>query len=71
MTLAEELKGTGVTSNVLRDRTIDINHERDRQHSAKSATWTTPEEIAAAILYLCSDEASSVNGARIPLYGSP
>ena len=29
----------------------------------------TPEEIAAAILYLCSDQGQTVNGARIPLYG--
>jgi NAD(P)-dependent dehydrogenase (short-subunit alcohol dehydrogenase family) len=71
LTLAEELKGTGVTANILRVRTIDTNHERERQPSAKTASWTTPEEIVATILYLCSDEAGTVNGARIPLYGSP
>jgi NAD(P)-dependent dehydrogenase (short-subunit alcohol dehydrogenase family) len=71
LTLAEEFKGTGVTANVLRVRSIDVEHERDRQPSPKTTSWTTPEEIAAAILYLCSDEAGVVNGARIPLYGSP
>jgi NAD(P)-dependent dehydrogenase (short-subunit alcohol dehydrogenase family) len=71
LTLAEELKGTGVTANILRVRTIDVKHERDAQSSPKTAAWTTPEEIAAAILYLISDEAGMVNGARIPLYGSP
>ncbi len=71
LTLAEELKGTGVTANVLRVRTIDVNHERDNQPSPKTASWTTPEEIGAAILYLCSEQASVVNGARLPLYGSP
>lgn len=71
LTLAEEYKGTGVTANVLRVRTIDVKHERDTQPSPKTAAWTTPEEIAAAILYLCSDEAGVINGARIPLYGSP
>jgi len=71
LTLAEELRGTGVTANILRVRTIDTNHERERQPSAKTASWTTPEEIAATILFLCSDEAGTVNGARIPLYGSP
>lgn len=70
-TLAEELKGTGVTANVLRVRSIDVKHERDSQPSAKNAAWTTPEEIAEAVLYLCSDAAGVVNGARIPLYGSP
>ena len=71
LTLAEEYKGTGVTANVLRVRAIDVKRERDSQSSPKTASWTTPEEIAAAILYLCSDEAGMVNGARIPLYGSP
>ncbi len=71
LTLAEEYKGTGVTANVLRVRTIDVKYERDIQPSPKTVSWTTPEEIAAAIQYLCSDEAGVINGARIPLYGSP
>lgn len=71
LTLAEEYKGTGVTANVLRVRTIDVKHERDTQPSPKTVSWTTPEEISAAIQYLCSDEAGMINGARLPLYGSP
>ena len=31
----------------------------------------SPEEIASTMLYLCSDQAQMINGARIPLYGSP
>jgi NAD(P)-dependent dehydrogenase (short-subunit alcohol dehydrogenase family) len=69
MTLAREVAGSGVTANALQVRTIDVNHERDRERTSKNASWTTPEEIAAAIIYLCSDEARVVNGARIPLYG--
>jgi len=71
LTLSEELKYTGVTANVLRVRSIDVEHKREREPSPKNASWTTPEEIAAALLYLCSDEANRVNGARIPLYGAP
>lgn len=71
LTLAEELKDTGVTVNVLRVRTIDTKHERDQARTAKNAAWTTPEEIAATIVHLCSDEAGVINGARLPLYGSP
>ena len=70
LTLARELSGTGVTANVLQVRTIDTGHERDQARSDKNASWTTPEEITAAALYLCSDAASVVNGARIPLYGA-
>jgi NAD(P)-dependent dehydrogenase (short-subunit alcohol dehydrogenase family) len=71
LTLAEELKNSGVTANILRVRSIDVEHKREREPSAKNASWTTPEEIVAALLYLCSDEANRVNGARIPLYGAP
>jgi len=69
LTLAEELKYSGVTANVLRVKTIDVQHESQRQPSSKNASWTTPEEITAAIMYLCSDAAQQVNGARLPLYG--
>jgi benzoate/toluate 1,2-dioxygenase reductase subunit len=70
LTLAKELAGSHVTANVLRVKTIDVEHERDRQPAPANQSWTTPEEIFAALLYLCSDEAQAVNGARIPLYGS-
>lgn len=69
-TLAKELAGSGVTANVLQVRAIDTGHQRDQAPSEKNANWSTPEEITAAILYLCSDAAQRVNGARIPLYGA-
>ncbi len=69
LTLAEELKGTGVTANILRVRAIDVNNEKVLNPSVKNAHWTTPAEIDAAMEYLCSEEAGTVNGARIPLYG--
>ena len=59
LTLADELKGTGVTANVIQVHSIDVGHK---------GKGTTPEEIVAAMLYLCSDEAVRVNGARLPLY---
>lgn len=71
LTLAEELKHTGVTASILRVRTIDVRHERETSPSPKNASWTTPEEIGVTIDYLCSDEGGVVNGARLPLYGSP
>ena len=70
LSLAQELKDTGVTANVILVRSIDVEHRRDREPTPDNASWTTPEEIAAAIMYLCSDEARMVNGARIPLYGA-
>ena len=70
LTLAQELKDSGVTANILLVRTIDTLHERERDRQPANAFWTTPEEITAAILYLCSDQAGMVNGARLPIFGS-
>jgi NAD(P)-dependent dehydrogenase (short-subunit alcohol dehydrogenase family) len=69
-TLALGLAGTGGTANVLQVRTIDAAHERVSAPTPMNASWTLPEEIAAAVRYLCSDEAGGVSGARIPLYGA-
>lgn len=68
--LAQELKGTGVTSNILVVVAIDSKHERETAPTPKNAEWTTPEEIAAMLLYLMSPEAHTINGQRLVLYGS-
>jgi NAD(P)-dependent dehydrogenase (short-subunit alcohol dehydrogenase family) len=70
LTLSQELKGTGVTVNLLQAKTIDARKEKVTAPSADNASWTTPDELTAGILYLLSDEAGMVNGAKIPLYGS-
>jgi NAD(P)-dependent dehydrogenase (short-subunit alcohol dehydrogenase family) len=59
LTLAAELKQSGVTANIIQVKAIDIENK---------GTGTTPDEIVAAMNYLFSDEARKVNGARIPLY---
>jgi NAD(P)-dependent dehydrogenase (short-subunit alcohol dehydrogenase family) len=63
LTLAQELKEDGVTANIIQVRAIS-GPDTPPKNS------TPPEEIAAAMLYLCSDEARNVNGARIPLFGN-
>lgn len=65
MTLAQELKGTGVTANCVIVKSI----ETKPPDPAKPRTSTAPDEIAAAMLWLCSDEAGATNGARIPAFG--
>ena len=60
LTLAEEYKDSGLTANVIHVKSIDTKGE---------GKGTTPTEIVSAMTYLFSDEASKVNGARIPLYG--
>lgn len=66
-TLAKELAGTGVTANVVTVGTIDEEHQRNSAPTARNASWTTPAEIAGALLYLCSDDAGQVSGARLAL----
>jgi NAD(P)-dependent dehydrogenase (short-subunit alcohol dehydrogenase family) len=59
LTLGAELKDSGVTANIIQVYAIDVEN---------TGKGTTPEEIVAAILYLFSDDASKISGARIPLY---
>ncbi len=59
LTLAAELKDSGVTANIIQVRAIDTDNK---------GNGTTPAEIVAAMQYLFSDEAQKVTGARIPLY---
>lgn len=71
LSLAQELKGSGVTANLVLVRTIDVKHERQIKPSEENQGWTSPEEISATLLHLCSEEAGVINGARIALFGEP
>ncbi len=68
-TLARDVAGSGVTANMLLVREIHARHERASAPYPRQASWSTPEEIAEAMLMLMSDAASTINGARIPLHG--
>lgn len=70
LTLSQELRGTGVTANLVQAKTIDIKREKVAAPTPENAAWSTPEELSTAILYLLSEEAGAVNGAKLPLYGS-
>lgn len=59
LNLAAELKEQAVTANIIQVRAIDVENK---------GKGTTPDEIVAAMLYLHSDEAAKVSGARIPVY---
>jgi len=68
-TIAEETKGTGVTANAIAPSIIVTDPNKKSMPKADFSKWVTPHEIAQLILYLCSDEAKSVSGNVIRIYG--
>ena len=56
--LAQEQKDKGITANLILVNSID---------AAGAGKGASPDEIVAAMLYLCSDEASRITGTRLPL----
>lgn len=71
LSLAQEFRGSGATANAILIRTIDTKHERITAPTKANARWTTPEEIASTILWLCGPDAERVNGVALPLFGGP
>ena len=59
ISVARDLAGTSATANVVVLRSIGDEKPTDQR----------PEEIAAAMAFLCSPEAGTINGQRIPLIG--
>jgi NAD(P)-dependent dehydrogenase (short-subunit alcohol dehydrogenase family) len=68
--LAADLKGTGVRVNSILPSIIDTKANREAMPAADFAAWPKPEEIARVILFLCSDDATVVHGAALPVYGN-
>ncbi len=68
--LAGDLKGSGVRVNSILPSIIDTAVNRQAMPKADFAAWPKPEAIARVILFLCSDAASVVQGASVPVYGN-
>jgi NAD(P)-dependent dehydrogenase (short-subunit alcohol dehydrogenase family) len=62
--VAKEHAGEGVRCNVIAPTMIDTPANRAASPGAK---MTPPAEVAAVIRFLCSDDASAVNGAVVPI----
>jgi NAD(P)-dependent dehydrogenase (short-subunit alcohol dehydrogenase family) len=68
--LAADVKGTGVRVNSILPSIIDTAVNRKAMPDADFSVWPKPEEIAQVVLFLCSDRATVVHGASVPVYGN-
>jgi NAD(P)-dependent dehydrogenase (short-subunit alcohol dehydrogenase family) len=67
--LAAELKSSGVRVNVVVPAVIDTPENRKSLPEKVMQKAVAPAEIAAVILYLCSDDAAAITGAAVPVFG--
>jgi NAD(P)-dependent dehydrogenase (short-subunit alcohol dehydrogenase family) len=67
--LAVEYRDDDVRANAVLPSIIDTPANRAAQPGGKVERWVQPEEIAAVIRFLCSDDARPTSGAHIPVYG--
>ena len=67
--LAEELKGAGVTVNAVLPSILDTPTNRADMPKADFAAWVAPADLAAVMLFLASEAARAVTGALIPVTG--
>ncbi|AUG46687.1 glucose 1-dehydrogenase [Haloarcula taiwanensis] len=67
-TIAEENLGS-VRANAVMPSVIDTPMNREMMPDADTESWVDPRDIAAVILFLCSDAATVTSGAAVPVYG--
>jgi len=68
-TIAAEVKGTGITANSIAPSILLTEANKKSMPDADLSKWVTPNEIASLVAYLCSDEARSVSGNVVKIYG--
>ena len=68
LALADSLKGTGATANILVVNAILTPRMREANPDKEYPSFTPVEDVAEAIAFLCSDSGSRMNGKRLPLY---
>ena len=67
--MSAELRGQGINVNCVLPRIIDTPENRAAMLDADPGDWVSPEKLANVILFLCSEEASAVHGAAVPVVG--
>lgn len=67
--IADETRGSGVTSNAVAPSIIDTAANRRSFPDADPARWVRAEELAATISFLTSDAAAAITGTTIAVDG--
>ncbi len=68
--MAEEIADTGVACAAVMPSIIDTPVTREARPNADFSRWVKPQQIAEVLGWLISDEAGSVNGSVLRLYGA-
>jgi len=68
-TIAEEVKKHNINANIILPSTIDTPQNRASMSDADFSRWVKPEDITQVILFLVSEEAKTISGAAVPVYG--
>jgi NAD(P)-dependent dehydrogenase (short-subunit alcohol dehydrogenase family) len=67
--LSEENKRYGINVNCVLPSIIDTPQNRRDMPDADFSTWVSPDSLADVILFLASQNARSLHGASVPVYG--
>ena len=67
LAFADGFEGTAATANIVVVDAILTPRMREQSPGEDFPTFTTAEQIAEAIAFLCSDAAEKMNGQRLPL----
>jgi NAD(P)-dependent dehydrogenase (short-subunit alcohol dehydrogenase family) len=67
--IATEYREQGIRANAILPSIVDTPANRRAMPDADAGRWVRPEQIAAVLRFLLSDDAAIISGAAIPVYG--